>query len=245
MHRIVKKILFSCLVIGHHTVSSQPAIFCIEGNTGSGKTTLLEALCKKNPHFILVKEPVDEIQNHAGENLLQRCYEDLSRWSFTCNLAFLVYHIKELQKMISRYPNKIYITDRSIFGLMHAFIPLDHDIGCIKNSELLLYKQLFDLMVAQFGKPAGFIYVRTNPDVTYQRINNRARIEELSVPLKYWEQLHAKYEVMFIHKKSEIEYLKDVPLLIIDGNRDVKQSAHHMDSAIKEMETFIFSILNS
>lgn len=244
MRRIFKILLF-CLVIGPHTISSQSAIFCIEGNTGSGKTTLLEALCKKNPGFVLVKEPVDEIQNHAGENLLQRCYEDLSRWSFTCNLAFLVYHIKELQKMILQFPNKIYITDRSIFGLMHAFIPLDHDAGFIKNSELLLYKQIFDLTASQFGKPAGFIYVRTNPDVAYQRISNRARVEELSVPLKYWEQLHEKYETMFIYKKSEIDYLKDVPLLIVDGNRDLKGSPALMDSVILDIEMFIIAALNS
>jgi len=241
---MLKKAIILFFIISQN-INSKVPIFCVEGNTGSGKTTLIKALSKRNKKYIHVKEPVDKVQNMAGENILELYFNDLKRWSFTNNLAFHILQIEELQRAMVNYPKGIYITDRSIFGLLYAFVHLDRSAGYLQSSELLLYEKIVNLTLPLVKKPSGFIYLRTNVDTAYQRIQSRGRSEELSVPKEYWYQLHDAYENMFIHSYSKIEYLKDIPVLVIDGNNDMLKSPNCLETMVSEIEKFIEHILNT
>lgn len=45
------------------------------------------------------------------------------------------------------------------------------------------------------------VYLRTTPDVVYERIRKRARSEETCVPFEYIKQLHELHEDWLIRKK--------------------------------------------
>lgn len=42
--------------------------------------------------------------------------------------------------------------------------------------------------------PDGFIYLKADPHVCFNRLQRRARGEEVNVTLKYLESLHDKHE---------------------------------------------------
>lgn len=47
------------------------------------------------------------------------------------------------------------------------------------------------------------VYLRTSPEVVYERMKKRARSEEACVPLTYLQQLHELHENWLIHGKFE------------------------------------------
>lgn len=45
------------------------------------------------------------------------------------------------------------------------------------------------------------VYLRTTPEVVYERIKKRARFEESNVPLKYLKDLHEAHENWLVRRK--------------------------------------------
>lgn len=54
------------------------------------------------------------------------------------------------------------------------------------------------------AKPWYFtVYLRTTPEIVYERMKTRARSEEECVPLEYLRQLHELHENWLIHGNQE------------------------------------------
>jgi deoxyadenosine/deoxycytidine kinase len=93
------------------------SIISVEGNIGAGKTTLLGVLCVET-----IKEPVEEWENTAGSNILQRYYEDPKRWAFTFQLNALHSRCKLWEDNLRNNEKKLFFSersphaDRNIFG---------------------------------------------------------------------------------------------------------------------------------
>ena len=62
------------------TKRTKPYTVIVEGNIGSGKTTFLQPFIQ-NSNIEVCPEPVEKWRNLQGHNLLQKMYEDPSRWS--------------------------------------------------------------------------------------------------------------------------------------------------------------------
>lgn len=64
------------------------------------------------------------------------------------------------------------------------------------------------------------VYLRTSPDVVYQRMKTRARKEENCVSLEYLQQVHNIHDEWLYHQT-----LFSVParVLIIDGNKSLPE----------------------
>ena len=62
------------------TTRTKPYTVIVEGNIGSGKTTFLQPFLQ-NPNIEVCPEPVEKWRNLQGHNLLQKMYQDPSRWS--------------------------------------------------------------------------------------------------------------------------------------------------------------------
>ena len=65
------------------------------------------------------------------------------------------------------------------------------------------------------------VYLRTRPEVAFQRMQSRGRAEESVVPLSYLESLHQCYEDWLIHKKFGAERLP--PVLVLDANPELEE----------------------
>lgn len=61
------------------------------------------------------------------------------------------------------------------------------------------------------------MYLRTDPEIAYQRIMQRGRFEEDSIKLEYLQSVHNLHEDWLINKKHHLP----CPVLTIDGNTDL------------------------
>lgn len=106
--------------------------------------------------------------------------------------------------------------------------------------EWKLYQEWFSWLVDGYTvKPTGFIYLRAEPDVCYQRLAKRSRQAESTVSLDYLEKLHQKHESWLIKKEDVAASIKDVPVLVLDCNSDFESTKAEQDSHIEKIVNFI------
>lgn len=62
------------------------------------------------------------------------------------------------------------------------------------------------------------VYLRTSPEVAYQRMRSRNRAEEDGAPFSYLKLLHESYEDWLLHQKfGDVK----VPILVLDADQDL------------------------
>lgn len=178
----------------------------IEGNIGSGKSTVISKICteKRMPVFL---EPV-----HEWKEWLALFYTDPTRWGFSFNLHVLM----TFNKWINNDFTAVY--ERSPISNRQVFTQLGFEQGRMNSLEL----DLFDTMYTKLAwEPEVVIYIRTDPEVSMQRMQKRARYCESTVPLEYLRAIHDKHEKLF-HKKTYVDhtYAKktNVRVYEVDGN---------------------------
>ena len=82
-------------------------------------------------------------------------------------------------------------------------------------------------------KADAYIYLRTSPQICYQRLTKRGRKEESSVPLEYLEEIHQKHE----------DWMSNEPnVLFLDGNPEFESQDEYLFSIIKKIITFIHTL---
>ena len=81
------------------------------------------------------------------------------------------------------------------------------------------------------------IYLRTSPEVAYQRLKARARSEEKIVSLEYLQDLHNLHE-KWLQQGAEV--LGGGKVLVIDADKDIETMPHlysqHEDSIFEEYD---------
>lgn len=169
----------------------------IEGNIGSGKSTVITRLCKEKriPVFL---EPVDE-----WKDWLTLFYADPARWGLAFNLHVLM--------TFNQWKNNDFLAvyERSPLSNRHVFTELGYEQGRLNKLELNLFESLYNKLA---WKPDVVIYIKTEPEVSMERMKTRARDCECAVPLEYLQSIHHKHEELFKFKRTENVY-------IVDGNR--------------------------
>lgn len=171
----------------------------IEGNIASGKSTLSTKLQQKTriPVFL---EPVETW------TLLDKFYTDIPRWGFTFNTEVLV--------SMSQWKNNTFnaIYERSPNSCRHVFTQLMHDDGILCDEELMLFDKLF----SNFGWDQDvMIYVRTPPEVCFERMYKRGRDCEMGgVSLEYLKKLDKKHEDMMEFVR---QFKPSIRIIEIDG----------------------------
>lgn len=204
----------------------------IEGNIGCGKSTLISRLCTDTrlPVFL---EPVEE----WGE-WLSMFYADPARWGMLFNTKVLM--------SFSKWKNNDFaaIYERSPVSNRYVFCQLQCDQGKVSQLELDLFDEIYKQVA---WLPDAIIYVRTDPHISLQRMQKRARKCEEKVPLDYLQSVHQKYEdiVSKCENRDGVLMLNGTcTVIVIDGNRgadevyqDVLQrvaklaQSKHMDSS--------------
>ena len=193
-------------------------LISIEGNIGSGKSTLLGFFKKiKKNNIIFVDEPVNEwttIKDSNGNNALQLFYENQEENSFWFQIMAYITRLRNLLKVLENHQDKIIICERSIYTDKYVFAQMLYDMGYIKEIEWITYLYWFDTFKNKTNLDL-IIYVNTDPEECYNRINIRNRNEEKDkIPLDYLKSCHEKHTKWITNCNTKV--------ITIDGHQSIE-----------------------
>lgn len=191
--------------------NAQPFTVLIEGNIGSGKTTFLNHF-RKNDQVCLLTEPVEKWRNCSGVNLLDMMYKEPYRWA----MPFQTYVTLTMLEQHTTYTDKPFkLMERSLFSSRYCFVENMCKNGSIHKGMYSILQEWYAFIDKTVNIRADMIvYLRTTPEVVFERMRKRAREEESCVPLKYLQELHELHENWLIHKRCG----PDIPVSIVDAN---------------------------
>jgi deoxyadenosine/deoxycytidine kinase len=221
-------------------------LLILEGNMGAGKSTMLKILNKMSDVNV-IPEPTDKWQNVGSSgNILDLFYSDTKRWAYTFQAyAFLTRVQTILAQQFLHDDKDTHILERSIYCDRFCFAKTCYELGTMSEIEWNMYQEWFLWVSESFvPRPHGFIYVRTSPEVAYQRVATRHRHEETGVSLAYVQRLHEKHEDWLVRGAESLASLRDVPVLILECDKDFEHDQQEADRHIQAIREFIDKLNN-
>ena len=214
----------------------------IEGNIGSGKTTFLDFLkSQENNPFNIIYEPVDEwtsIKDDSGKNLLEHFYEDQNKWSFAFQINSFISRVNRIDTVTKEHNSNINIIERSVYTDKECFAKNCFETGKMTAIEYNIYCRWHQLLCDNFSiKPRAFIYLRTDPNVSHERIIKRNRGGEDGIPIEYLTLLHNLHDNWLINEKEN-----GIPVLIIDITENIYETEESKKEIILRINNFIESL---
>jgi deoxyadenosine/deoxycytidine kinase len=214
--------------------------FYIEGNIGSGKSTLCRLLNEILEDVEVIYEPVEKWRSmkddESGINILEAFYKDQSRWSYSLQTYTFLTRIYEILKPQDK---KYRFVERSIYTDKFIFAKSLLDTGKMTSLEWNMYCDWFtwlsDESYKKIDKPSGFIYIRADPEISFQRMMKRERSEEKCVPIEYLKTI-SKYHDDWLMSD---EYRDNV--LVIDVNNDFENDEKFMSEIKNKILNFVAS----
>lgn len=207
---------------------SKPRLFiALAGNIGAGKSTAAKIIAR---HFDceLFHEPVVE------NRFLRHYYDDMTRWSFTLQMEFLLRRV-EHHTQIDSIPGSC-VQDRTLIEDPEVFAKYLHGLGHMTDPELDLYFDFFQRFNRNIRQPDRIILLHT-PDVQelLRRIADRGRSEESGITPEFLRGLNGYYETFA--QVAQRKY--DVDVLEIDvTDRDFRQGVERR-RFLEEVQDFI------
>lgn len=184
----------------------------VEGNIGAGKTTFLNHMSRHTNVQILF-EPLEKWTNLNGINLLERFYEDPGNFSYTFqNYAMLTY----LENHLIVAEKDIKIMERSIYSGRYCFeesLWLEHKIDRASHEVFVKWFEYAEKCIQ--NRDDLIVYLRTTPEIVYDRIQKRNRNGEKILPFEYILRLHNAYEAWLTDTTTA---RNKIPVFIMDAN---------------------------
>jgi deoxyadenosine/deoxycytidine kinase len=212
----------------------------IEGNIGTGKTTFLDLLHILYPDYSTIYEPVDQwtaLKNADGTNILENFYKDQQKWSFAFQMNSFISRIKKIK---DNHNPTINFIERSVFTDKYCFANNCYKNGTMTKIEYDIYVKWHDWLCEEFKmKPTGFIYLKTTPQISHERINKRNRPGEESIPLDYLHNLHNLHNKWMLQETE-----KGIPVLVLDVSKDFYNNDKEKQKITSELETFVQMLLS-
>ncbi|MFP2909906.1 deoxynucleoside kinase [Pyxidicoccus sp. 3LFB2] len=157
----------------------------LAGNIGAGKTTAAKMI-SQSFGYQLFDEPV------IDNRFLRDYYADMSRWSFTLQLEFLIRRV-EHHELIHSYKRSC-VQDRTLYEDPEIFAKYLHGLGHMTNAELDLYYEYFQRLSRHIIQPDKVICFEVGSvDVLLQRIRTRGREEEKGIRHQFLRGLNGYY----------------------------------------------------
>lgn len=217
-------------------------IIYVEGNIGTGKTTLLEILKTyfPNKNNTVIYEPVDQwklVKDENGVNLLDKFYSNIQKWSFAFQMNSFISRIHRVMEQ-RKDDNTVNFVERSIFTDKYCFAENCYESGMMDKIEYDIYCRWHEWLQTAFDvAPNAYIYLKTDPKISSERITKRSRDEEGGIPIEYLTTLHEKH-----NKWMDRERERGVPVLELDLSVDYDKNPEYKLELIKQIKEFIESL---
>ncbi|XP_011689017.1 PREDICTED: deoxynucleoside kinase isoform X3 [Wasmannia auropunctata] len=206
----------------------RPFTVCVEGNIGSGKTTFLSHF-KKYDNVTVLEEPVELWRDVSGTNLLELMYREPTRYAF----LFQSYvQLTMLQLHTCKTPLPYKIMERSVYSAM-CFVENLKRTHVLRDVEVTVLDNWYDWCLQNATIETDLIvYLRTTPELVYDRMRQRGRKEENAVSLEYLKQIHEIHDDWLYH-----QILKPVPspVITINGDRGLDEMVEEFDKCKNEI----------
>ena len=218
------------------SASHVPIILSIEGNIGSGKSTLLAKLQEIygiDSTICFLQEPVniwDSIKDETGVSILEKYYADQKRYAFSFQMMAYISRISLMREALKKN-YRVIIIERSVYTDSAVFAKMLFDNKKIEEIEYKIYMRWVNEFIADFP-PVNYIYVRAEPEVSYQRILQRNRHGEV-IPIDYLQNCH-KYHDEWLFKTNTS------PLLVLNANVDINQDSQTLALWIYNINCLIY-----
>jgi deoxyadenosine/deoxycytidine kinase len=216
--------------------NAMPIILSIEGNIGSGKSTLLAKLQDIygiDTTICFLQEPIniwDTIKDDQGVTILQKYYADQKRYAFSFQMMAYISRIALMREALKKN-HKVIIIERSVYTDSAVFAKMLFDDKKIEDIEYKIYMRWVNEFIADFP-PVKYIYVRAEPEVSYQRILKRGRAGE-TIPLDYLENCHKYHDEWLLNQNT-------TPLLVLNANVDITKDSQSLAMWIHDINHFIY-----
>jgi len=164
----------------------------VEGNIGAGKSTFLNFV-NDNFECNTSQEPVAEWMKlrDGDENLLDKFYKDIDRWSFAFQMNCFISRTYQVDKLPTDTINFI---ERSICS-DRIFADNCFESGLMTPIEMKIYVKWSEWLKEKLcRKIDAIIYLRSSPEVSYERIKKRSRKGEELIPIEYLKDLHRLHD---------------------------------------------------
>ncbi|XP_069848557.1 thymidine kinase 2, mitochondrial-like isoform X1 [Dipodomys merriami] len=219
------------------------SVICVEGNIASGKTTCLEFFSNTTDIEVLM-EPVPKWRNVRGHNPLSLMYGDARRWGLTLQTYV---QLTMLDQHTRPQMSPVRLMERSIHSARYIFVenlyrrtevkelsgaqlgtgPWLTHLACWDNDgkmaevDYVVLSEWFDWIVRNINVSVDLIvYLRTTPEICYQRLKMRCREEEKVIPLEYLEAIHRLYEEWLITGSL---FPIEAPVLVMEADHDMEK----------------------
>lgn len=202
------------------TSASNPMFVVVAGNIGSGKTTLTKKLSDRlgwKPHF----------ESVSDNPYLADFYKDMDRWSFPLQVYFLT-HRFNTHKMIEGIPASS-VQDRSIYEDANIFARALAESGKLDARDYQNYKTLYESMIQYLSPPTLMIFLRRSVPKLQERIKQRGRDYEQSIPVDYLTSLNNYYDDWYAN------YNLGKSLIVDTDELDFLDNEEHFDRLVKRI----------
>jgi deoxyadenosine/deoxycytidine kinase len=163
----------------------------IEGNIAVGKSTFLSFIKSSLSSKVeCVPEPLHLWTNFHGNNLLASSHSNPPQ-------AFLLqtYIQLTMARIHMQHPTApIRVMERSLLSERRIFIEALKIEGLLTLPEYLILDEWYKFLTTKIPPASEIIYLRSNPDIAFQRLLSRNRLEEKETKLAYIHLLHKLYE---------------------------------------------------
>jgi len=215
-------------------------MFIVEGNIGAGKSTILAHIKETLSHIEVIFEPRQNWQeSEHGQSLLGNFYQDPKRWAYTIETLTMICRVQD-HIYHQQSSNPLRVLERSIYSGHYCFAYNDYSSGFLSDTEWHMYHDWFSFLIpARCLPPKGFIYLRVEPQVAYNRVKERNRSDESTIPLEYLKQIHDRHEDFLIKKQNLLPDLQNVPVLVLDANPSLHEQPEALKKNLKLIEEFV------
>ncbi|MCL6268802.1 deoxynucleoside kinase [Sansalvadorimonas sp. 2012CJ34-2] len=178
----------------------------VEANIAAGKSTLLPRLAKEMGWEPL-KEPVDDAR-------FTELLEDFTKHPHDANrrIRFQKYITERRAELVKGLDSsKNYLIERSLYS---DLIFSQANFLSMERPDAMYMDYYYDIKrrLTDYPRISTVVYLRTTPQVAYDRLINRARAAEDGTPLEYLKDLHNFHEACLPQICREME----TPLLTLE-----------------------------
>lgn len=214
--------------------SYQKRCIFVEGNISSGKSTLLRNL--EHCGYSVFQEGLDVWKNRYveknGENILGMFYKDMKAWSFTFEVAVMNTRYQTIMKALESDSDTV-IIERSLLTDMKVFAPNLYSMGEMTDMQWVIYEDWHTTFLNLVEKLLSecritYVYIRTTPEICFERKIGRDRREEKEVIPEYLFSIHERHETWL----NDVDNKNDVR--IINGNSSEDSIMVEVEKIIRE-----------